>query len=267
MAFINKGDDVSFCLEVLRQVFQQFLAVLVDIRLASGVMAVLVNEGTDDGILIFIQDGAQIGTAFRPAHLFFHIDKEALDLIVQFVTVGDDDHAAVVNVLDDPLGEPYHDERFAGTLRVPDDAALAVLNTLAGSDVRKILVMARDLFNARVINHKVMYERKKPLLLAERYHAVTQTVDLLDLQQLYFSRKVIGRFLVLFPFQIVFLRRIDRSIEQSFRFITGEEELRRAEEVQDVFSLLILQKLADTLTRTDIGTLQFKHTESDSVDV
>ena len=172
VAFVNKGDDVAFCLEVLRQVFQQFLAVLVDIRLASGVVAVLVNEGTDDGILVFIQDGTQIGTAFRPAHLFFHIDEEALDLIVQFVTVGDDDHAAVVNVLDDPLSEPHHYERLTGTLCIPNDTTLAVLNTLAGSDVRKILIMACDLFNARIINHKVVYERKEPLLLAERYHAI-----------------------------------------------------------------------------------------------
>ena len=68
VAFINKGDDVAFRLEILRQVFQQFFAVLVDIRLASGVMTVLVNEGADDGILIFIQDRTEIGTAFRPAH-------------------------------------------------------------------------------------------------------------------------------------------------------------------------------------------------------
>ena len=127
--------------------------------------------------------------------------------------------------------------------------------------------MTRDFFNARVINHKVVYERKKSLLLAERYHAVTQAVDLLDLQQLYFSRKVIGRFLILFPFQIVFLRRIDRAVEQPLRFIAGEEELRRAEEVQDIFTLLILQKLADTLTRADIGTFQFKHAERDSIDI
>ena len=187
VAFINKGDDVAFRLEVLRQVFQQFFAVLVDIRLASGVMAVLVNEGADDGILIFIQDRTEIGTAFRPAHLFFHIDKEALNLIVQLVTVSNDDHAAVVNVLDNPLGEPNHYERFAGTLRVPDDASLAVLNTLAGGDVRKILVMATDLLDSRIINHKVVYERKKPLFLAERHHAVTQTVDFLNLQQLDFS--------------------------------------------------------------------------------
>ena len=127
--------------------------------------------------------------------------------------------------------------------------------------------MARDLFNARVIYHKVVYERKKPLLLAERYHTVTQTVDFLDLQQFYFSRKVIGGFLLLVPGEIIFLRRIDRAVEQSLRFIAGEKELRRAEEVQDVFTLLILQKLTHTLARTDRGTLHFKHAESDSVDV
>ena len=45
-------------------------------------MTVLVNKRADDGVLVFIQDGTQIGTAFRPAHLFFHINKEALNLIV-----------------------------------------------------------------------------------------------------------------------------------------------------------------------------------------
>src|SRR5699024_8546424 len=148
----------AFRLEVLRQVFQQFFAVLVDIRLASGVMAVLVNEGADDGILIFIQDRTAIGAAFRPAHLFFHIDKEALNLIVQLVTVSNDDHAAVVDILDDPFGKPYHDEGLARTLCIPDDTTLAVLNALAGGDVRKILVMATDLLDSRIINHKVVYE-------------------------------------------------------------------------------------------------------------
>ena len=145
-------------------------------------MAVLVNKRADDGILVFIQDRKQIGTAFRPVHLFFYIDKEALDLIVQFVTVGDDNHAAVVNVLDDPLGEPYHDERLAGTLRVPDNTAFAVLNTLAGSNVRKILVMATDFLDSRILNHKVMYKRETSLLLANRYNAITQSVHFFDLQ-------------------------------------------------------------------------------------
>ena len=267
VAFVNKGDDVAFRLEVLRQVFQQFLTVLVDIRLTSCVMSVFVNERADNCVFIFIQNRTQIGAAFRPAYLFFNIDKKALDLIVKFITVGDDDHAAVVNVLDDPFGEPYHYERFAGTLRVPDYAALAVLNALAGSDVRKILIMASNFFYTCVINHKVVYERKKPLLLAKRYHSVTQAVDLLDLQQFYFSRKIIGRFFILFPLEVVFFRRIDRAVEQALRFIAGEEELRRSEEVRDIFSLLILQKLTDTLTRAHIGTFQFKHSESDSVDV
>ena len=112
-----------------------------------------------------------------------------------------------------------------------------------------------------------MYKRKKSLFLAEGYHAVTQAVDFLDLQQLYFSRKVIGRFLIFFPFEIIFFRRIDCAVEQPLRLITGEKELRRTEEVQDILTLLILQKLTDTLARADIGTLQFKHAESDSVDV
>ena len=187
VTFVNKGYNVAFRLEVLRQIFQQFFAVLVDIRLAASVMTVLVNEGADDGILIFIQDRTEIGTAFRPAHLFFHIDKEAFDLIVKFVTVSNDDHTAVVNVLDDPLGEPNHYERLAGTLRVPNDASLAVLNTFAGGNVSEILIMTTDLLDSCIVNHKIMYKREEPLLLAKRYYAVTQTVDLLVLQQLDFS--------------------------------------------------------------------------------
>src|SRR5699024_1430141 len=101
--------------------------------------------------------------------------------------VSNDDHAAVVDILDDPFGKPYHDEGLARTLCIPDDTTLAVLNALAGGDVRKILVMATDLLDSRIINHKVVYERKKPLFLAERHHAVTQTVDFLNLQQLDFS--------------------------------------------------------------------------------
>ena len=41
----------------------------------------------------------------------------------------------------------------------------------------------------------------------------------------------------------------------SLGIISCEKDLRRAEEIQDVFTFLILQKLIDTITRTDTGTL------------
>ena len=110
MALIDECHNIAFRRKILRKVFQQFFSVLVNIRLTSGIMPVLVNQRTDDGILVFIQYGTQIRTAFGSANLFIHINEETLNLVIQLITVCNNNNTAVRDIFDNPLGKPYHNE-------------------------------------------------------------------------------------------------------------------------------------------------------------
>ncbi|MPM78394.1 hypothetical protein SDC9_125405 [bioreactor metagenome] len=156
VAFINKGNNAALCLIVPRKVSEQLLAVLVDIRLFSGVVTVFVYQRADDRILIFVQYCSQIRAAFRSDHIFFHIKEQALNLVVQFFTVGNDYNTAVRHILDNPFCQPYHYERFAGALRIPNDTAVLVVNPLPCGDIGKILIVTCDLFDTRVEDNKVV---------------------------------------------------------------------------------------------------------------
>ena len=76
----------------------------------------------------------------------------ALDLLVQFVAVGDDEDAGLGIVLQQPLGEQHHEDALAAALRVPDDAALAFADAL----LRRL--HARELMRAR---HLLVRRRRR----------------------------------------------------------------------------------------------------------
>ena len=58
------------------------------------------------------------------------LGENPLDLLVQFVAIGDDDDAGVRVVFQNPLGQQHHDDALAAALRVPDDAALLLADVL-----------------------------------------------------------------------------------------------------------------------------------------
>ena len=90
--------------------------------------------------------------------------KTPLDLLVQLVAVGDDDHAGVGLVLQNPLGQQHHDDALAAALRVPDDAALVGVDVLLRGLDAEVLVHARQLLHAAVEEHEVVHQLDEPLL-------------------------------------------------------------------------------------------------------
>ena len=121
------------------------------------------------------------------------IGENALDLLVQLVAVGDDHHAGVGLVLQNPLGQQHHHDALAAALRVPDDAALAAIHMrLRGLDA-EILVHTRQLLYAAVEQHEVVHQLDQPRLVAH-------------LEQVLVQLEAAVVRLVLFPFQeILFL--------------------------------------------------------------
>ena len=70
VAFVDKADNIPLGLKVLRQMIQQFLAVLLNIGVFPGVMPVLVNERANNIGLGGIEKRPEVGATFRPPRLW-----------------------------------------------------------------------------------------------------------------------------------------------------------------------------------------------------
>ena len=90
-----------------------------------------------------------------------------LDLLIQLVTVRDDEDACVGVVLQQPLGDQHHDDALAAALGVPDDAALAPGDALLGSLHAEELVRPRHLLVAGVEDDEVADQVEQSSLGAE----------------------------------------------------------------------------------------------------
>src|ERR1700730_7023576 len=89
------------------------------------------------------------------------------DLLVELVAVGDNGHAGVRIVLQNPLRQQHHHDAFAAALRVPDNAALAVAHMLLRRLDAEILMYTRQLFYTAVEEHKIMHQFDQPVLAAQ----------------------------------------------------------------------------------------------------
>ena len=99
------------------------------------------------------------------------------DLPVQFLAVGDDNHArmAVGQLHQDVFRQHHHRETFAAALRVPDDSTLPVAVTVVLRDCRhdlldgEILLVAADLLDVPVKEDEVANKLKDALLAEQGY--------------------------------------------------------------------------------------------------
>lgn len=94
VAFVDKGYNIALGFITVREVCKQLLTVLVDVRLFSSIVTVFVYQRTNDGILVLssiVLKSVQLFalTTFHPHQ------KQAFNLVVQFITVGNDNDTAV----------------------------------------------------------------------------------------------------------------------------------------------------------------------------
>src|SRR6202008_1442497 len=76
--------------------------------------------------------------------------EHPLDLLIQLVAISDDHHARLGVVLQNPLGQQHHHNAFTAALRVPDDAALLLPDTLLRSLDAEVLMHTRQLLVATI---------------------------------------------------------------------------------------------------------------------
>src|SRR5690349_18063918 len=85
----------------------------------------------------------QVSAAVRALDRLAGLGKYTLDLFVELVAVRDDHYARLRVILQDPLGQQDHHDALAAPLRVPDDAALLLLDALLRDLDAEVLVRAR----------------------------------------------------------------------------------------------------------------------------
>ena len=126
--------------------------------------AELVDQGAEQSRLGLAELAHQVAAAVGAFDRLADLGEDPLDLLVEFIAVGDDDHAGVGVVFQNPLGQEHHHDALAATLRVPDDAALAVVYVLLRGLDAEILVYAGQLLDAAVEEHEVVHQFDQPVL-------------------------------------------------------------------------------------------------------
>lgn len=95
-----------------------------------------------------------------------HPQEDLFGLIVELGAVGDRKHAAVPDVLPDPLRQPNHREARAATLGVPDDPSLATLHVPLGRLHGQAVAELADLLAARVERREIVDPFERALACA-----------------------------------------------------------------------------------------------------
>ena len=165
---------------------------------------------------------------------FFCISKNALNLFIQFIAIGDDDHTRIGIILQNPLRKENHHDALPTPLRMPDDPSLVVAYTLLGFFDTEILVDAREFFSPPIEEDEVVHQFDDPLLSA-------------DFQEIFVELEATIIGLILLPPEKQFLLGFDGPILQPFGVVSCEHELDCAEEPSIERRLLVREVLADTI--------------------
>ena len=189
------------------------------------------------------------------------VAHHALDLLVQFVAVGDDQHARVGVILQQPLGQQQHEDAFAAALRVPDDAALAPAHPLLRCLEGKKLVGAGDLLVAAVEDNKIAQQVEQTIRAAHlRQRDIQQGPfgDLLALRGPWVGAPF-GLFapvgVLLLPGDKELFGCAGRAIAQPLRIAARKQELHRAEETLVENFLLVGDQLTHPVRHLRRGAL------------
>ena len=185
---------------------------------------------------------------------FARTAKDAFNLLVELIAIGDDHHACVGVVGKDPAGEQHHHDAFATALGVPDDAATPLSYMLLGSLDAEVLMDPWQLFDATIKQYEVAQE-------------FDQSVLATDLDQVFVELEAAVIGFIFLPAEEVLLWRLDGPVAQPFRIVASQHELIGGEEPGVEFRLLIGQVLADAITNAHAAALEFDNADRDAVHI
>ena len=255
VALVHKYIEVALCLEARRQALErghEFLgACAVFTRAAK-----LVHQRADQRLGRAVELVDQVEAARAAADVLVHALEDLLDLLIELGAVGHHQHPCARYVLANPLGQPHHGQALAAALGVPNDAALAPADEVLRRLHAEVLVLAAELFGARIKHHKVVHQLQQAGLVADLQNVAVQ--------QIVFSRIEAG---VLHPAQVIFFLRLNGGVAQALAVVARHHPLQGREEGLDKFLLLVVQVLANALGHSHGGAFELQHAQRNAVDV
>ncbi len=136
------------------------------LKIIDALLAELVNQRAQQARRGLSELSHQVASAAGALDGFAGVGEDAFDLLVQLVAVGNDHHARMRLVLQNPLGQQHHHDTFAAALGMPDNAALVRIDMCLRRFDTEILMHARQFFLSGIEQHEVMHQFNEPVLAA-----------------------------------------------------------------------------------------------------
>lgn len=215
----------------------------------------------------------EVATRFCLRGMNIGIDEALRYLLVEFVTVGDDNDTRMGDILQNPLGEPNHSKRLAATLGMPDDAVLLVTAALFAGVQSEVLVGACHFLDSAIEDDTVVDELEQSSMVE---HLQEGTVEQIVEPVGRIRRGVWGRFGGgerimfagrLFPTEIELFRGMRSAVIDAFALVAGEKELGGSEELRYLSIRLIAYLLSYAIVCADRCLLEFDNADGDAIDI
>ena len=290
VAFVNKYHKISLCLEISREGGFQLFNILIVVIFCrfSATTAKLMHQRADQRIIIYIQAIQQILTALGTSNILIHASECFFYLLIKLISVCHNKDTGIKfrPMCQNPLGKPYHCQRFAGTLRMPKNTAHRfirisvrivklrpqIIKPLLSALDAKILIVPAHFFDAFIKNNKV-HDKVDEALLVE--HGIYLLQELVLNPCTGFADTDINRITlvlvlleaVVFPLHVELLAGQECTVAQAFRLIPGHAELHGSKETSNERVLLVCEILPDALRHRDAASLQFNDSHGDTVQV
>ena len=275
VTLVHKNYDISLCGKIFGQsVFQIFdVFLVICFRTVAAALSEFMYQRAQKTVIESVQAFKQIFSALSADNIFIHTLVILFNLLIQFLAVGNDQDTRIGIVLQNPLREPHHRQALAAALGMPDDAAaLLVRQTVLRPFNGIVLIIAADLFDALIKDHKVVDQIKETLFVKQCEKLFFQLAGNslaiflnLDIHNIAF-RLMLDK-AVVFPFQIVLLRGKQRTIAQALAVVPGHTELDGREEIFDKVRFLVGQILTDAVGHRHTALFQFDHRKCNAIHI
>ena len=162
VALIHEDEQLPHCRAGLGLDLFEIGLKVVDIAHAE-----LVHQGAEQPGCGLVQGLHQLSATAAALDGFTRSTEHSFDLLVELIAVGDDHHAGIGVVGQNPTGQQHHHDALAAALGVPDDAAAALLHKLLGGLNAEILVDTGQLLAAAIKEHEIAHQLDQSVLAAD----------------------------------------------------------------------------------------------------
>ena len=293
VALIHEDEDVALCRESFWQFLRQITEILLRRTGATELTVApflflriirnteLMNQCTNErrhfllttAIILALQHLDEMVPTLCPDRMLSCILEAILNLLIQLIPVGDNHHAAVIDILPNPLRKPNHREALSGALGMPDNTALLVLDAHLGGHDGKVLVWPGDFLHAAVIHNTVVDKLQQPVWLQHLNKGAVQFIRKLLLSV---HRIGDGIFQIViritftsgfFPVEVELWRSQRSTVVNALALAARHQELHCGEELRNLAFLLVAPVLVDAILNAHRGLFQFDDAKGNAVHI